>query len=107
VSITGRFVVSVLIVSKFFGDTDAFRRALTERADDLRKFGERSRTSGAIHHRFGVGDGFVLVVDEWASVDQFQAFMANPELQAFVAEVGAAGQPEVTVCQAVDSPDQF
>ncbi len=36
---------------------------------------------GAIHHRFGVGDGFVLVVDEWETIEQFQQFFSNPELQ--------------------------
>jgi hypothetical protein len=72
------------------------------------KFGELSRTAGAIHHRFGVGDGFVIVVDEWQTAEQFEAFMANPELQAFIAETGAAGgPPEVTVTEAVTSADQF
>jgi hypothetical protein len=34
--------------------------------------------------------------------------MANPELQAFIAQSGAAGgPPEVTVTEAVTSADQF
>ena len=101
-------VMSVLIVAKFHGDTAKFRQTLLERAEDLIKFGELSRTAGAIHHRFGVGDGFVIVVDEWQTAEQFEAFMANPELQAFIAQSGAAGgPPEVTVTEAVTSADQF
>jgi hypothetical protein len=100
--------MTVLIVGKVSGDTDTFRRALRERADEFRKFGELARTSGAIHHRFGVGQGFVLVIDEWESVEQLEAFMANPDLQAFIGQTGGTGQPEVTViAEVVDSPDQF
>ena len=48
-----------------------------------------AQTVGAIHHRFGIGDGFVLVVDEWESAEQFEAFFSNPDLQAFIGEIGA------------------
>jgi hypothetical protein len=105
---TEMIVMSVLIVAKFPGDTAKFRQALQERADEFTKFAETSRTSGAIHHRFGVGDGFAIVVDEWQTAEQFETFMADPQLQAFITEIGAAGgPPEVTVTEAVASADQF
>jgi len=100
--------MSVLITSKFQGDTAVFRQALVDHADQLAKFAEMSRSAGAIHHRFGVGDGFVLVVDEWESAGQFQQFFSNPDLQAFIAAMGAEpGPPEITVTEAVGSVDQF
>jgi quinol monooxygenase YgiN len=100
--------MSVLITSRFHGDTAVFRRALVDHAGRLAAFAEQSRAAGAIHHRFGVGDGFVLVVDEWASVEQFQQFFGNPDLQAFISEMGAdPGPPEITVTEAVSSADQF
>ena len=100
--------MSVLIIAKFQGDTDAFRKALTERAGEFEKIAAGTRSQGAIHHRFGVGDGFILVVDEWESAEQFQRFFANPELQAFIGTVGAAPTPpEIIVCEAVASADQF
>jgi hypothetical protein len=100
--------MSVFVVGKFHGDTAKFRQSLTDRAGDWEKNGETARASGAIHHRFGVGDGFVLVIDEWNSVEQFQQFFANPELQQFIGEVGAnPGPPELIICEAVASPDQF
>ena len=69
---------------------------------------ERAKSAGAMHHRFGIGDGFVLVVDEWASAEQFEAFFSNPELQAFIGSVGGGpGRPGITVTEAISSPDEF
>ena len=71
-------------------------------------FAEQARAAGAIDHCFGVGDGFVLAVDEWESVGQFQQFFGNPDLQAFLAAMGAdPGPPEITVTEAVATVDQF
>jgi quinol monooxygenase YgiN len=100
--------MSVLVIGKFQGDTAKFRQALTDRADEFAKISEESRSAGAIHHRFGIGDGFVVLVDEWGSVEQFQQFFSNPDLQAFIGSVGAApAPPEITVSEAVTSSDQF
>jgi quinol monooxygenase YgiN len=100
--------VSVIIVGKFQGDTAKFRQALVDRAAEFEEIADRAQEVGAIHHRFGVGDGFVVIVDEWESVDHFQKFMADPDLQAFIASVGAAGgPPEMIVSEAVSSPDEF
>jgi hypothetical protein len=104
---SGGFVMSVLISGKFSGDTAKFRQSLVDRASEYAQIGEQARAAGAIHHRFGVGDGFVLLVDEWESVEKFQQFFANPQLQAFIGEVGAAGAPDLTVTEAVSSPDEF
>jgi hypothetical protein len=100
--------MSVLVTGKFQGDTAKFRQALADRADEFAKIADRARTAGAIHHRFGIGDGFVVIVDEWESADDFQLFFADPELQAFIESAGAAPvPPEITVTEAIASPDQF
>jgi hypothetical protein len=100
--------MSVLVVGKFQGDTAKFRQSLQERADEFAAIAERAKTVGAIHHRFGIGDGFVVVIDEWESADQFNAFFSDPSLQEFIGSVGAAaGPPELTFSEAVSSPDQF
>jgi hypothetical protein len=100
--------MSVLITVKFQGDTATFRRALTERAGEFEKIAGMARSAGGIHHRFGIGDGFVLVVDEWQSAEHFQRFFADPDLQAFIGSTGAApAPPEITVTEAVTSPDQY
>lgn len=100
--------MSVIVVAKFQGDTATFRQALTGRAGEFEKWGDLARASGGIHHRFGIGDGYVVVVDEWESVDHFQQFFGNPELQAFIGTVGAApAPPEMIISEAVASPDQY
>jgi hypothetical protein len=99
--------MSVLITVKVSGDTDTFRRALTDRSNEFKEIGERAQGVGAIHHRFGVGEGFVVAVDEWETVEQFEQFFGDPELQAFIGTIGGTGAPEITVTEAVSSPDQF
>jgi hypothetical protein len=100
--------MSVLVTGKFQGDTASFRRALTDRAGEFEKIAVIARSSGGIHHRFGIGDGFVLIVDEWQTAEQFEQFFTNPELQTFIGSVGAdPGPPDITVAEAVTSPDQY
>lgn len=100
--------MSVVITVKFAGDVATFRQALTDHADEYAQFSRQARESGGgIHHRFAVGDGFVLVVDEWESVEHFQKFFANPELQALIGKSGATSAPEITVGESISSPDQY
>ena len=100
--------MSVLVTVKFPGDTATFRQALTGRADEFAKLKESAKAAGGIHHRFGVGDGFVLVVDEWEDPAHFERFFGDPSLQAFIGTLGAAPvPPEITLTEAVASPDQY
>ncbi len=98
----------MLVVVKVQGDTAKFRQSLANRAGEYEKIADMARAAGAVHHRFGVGDGFVVAVDEWQTAEQFQQFFANPDLQAFIGTIGADPvPPEITVTEAVASPDQF
>lgn len=101
--------MSVLVIGKFQGDTETFRQAIVERADEFAEIGERARAAGAIHHRFGVGADHVVVCDEWESVPHFEKFFSNPELQAFIGSVGAdlSAPPELSITEAIESADQF
>lgn len=100
--------MSVLVVGKFEGDTAKFHQALQERADEFAAFSERARSAGCIHHRFGIGDGHVVVIDEWGSAEQFQSFFGDPSLQEFIASTGAAlSPPELTFTEAMSTPDEF
>jgi hypothetical protein len=100
--------MSVLVIGKFQGDTAKFQQSLTDRAGEFEKIAADARAHGAVHHRFGIGDGFVMIVDEWQSVEQFQQFFANPDLHTFIESVGAnPGPPDLTITAAITSPDQF
>ena len=99
--------MSVLIIGKFPGDTAVFKKVMTDRADELVGISEQARAAGSIHHRFGVGDGFVVLVDEWESPQQFEQFFGRPDIQALVGEMGASGPPEITVVEAVATPSDY
>ena len=100
--------MSVLVIAKFTGDVAKFRQSLADRGGEFVKVRDQARTAGAIHHRFGIGDGYVVVVDEREGMAHFEKFFADPELQAFIASTGAASQPpEITVAEAISSPDEF
>lgn len=100
--------MSVLVLGKFKGDTTAFRQALADRSGEFAKMAEQAQAAGGIHHRFGIGEGFVVIVDEWESAEHFEQFFANPELQAFIGSIGAEpGPPELTIAESVTSADQY
>jgi len=101
--------MSVLVVMKVSGDTATFRKAMAERTDELGASAARAKDAGAIHHRFGIGDGFVQVIDEWENGEQFQKFFGDPKMQEFVASLGAdtSNPPEITITEAIASPDEF
>jgi heme-degrading monooxygenase HmoA len=100
--------MSVLVTMRIAGDTEKFREFMTSGADRLRAIRDAAKAGGCLHHRFGVGDGYVLVVDEWESEEAFQAFFAdNPDLPGVMQDAGAQGPPELTFLHAVESPDQF
>jgi heme-degrading monooxygenase HmoA len=100
--------MSVVVTVRVPGDTDRFRDFLSSEGDKLRPISEEARGVGCLHHRFTVGEGFVLVVDEWESGEQFQQFFeGNEAIAAVMRDSGAQGEPEVTIAEAVETPDQF
>ena len=99
--------MSVLISVKVAGDVAKFQSLLDSDPDRFRAIAEEGKSRGAIHHRFGIGDGYVLVIDEWESAEAFQEFFQSPDIAAVMTESGAQGEPEVTIAQAISSPDQF
>lgn len=101
--------MSVLVSIKVFGDTGVFKESLDQHADQYRKIAERAKERGAIHHQFAVGDGFILIDDEWDSADSFQSFFGESELRDFMRTAGADPDmaPEISFGDSIDSPDKF
>jgi hypothetical protein len=100
--------VSVLVTVTIPGDTDKFRAFVAEHPDRLVAIAQTGREAGAIHHRFAVGDGNVMVVDEWDTPEAFQGFFEGNEAIADVMQnAGAAGPPEISVYDAIETADQF
>src|SRR3954451_13321064 len=99
--------MSVLAVIKVPGDVSIFQKEMANRADEFEAIGNRAKSAGAIHHWFGIGDGYVMAIDEWGTAEQFQVFFGDPALQEFIGSIGGAGDPEVTITEAISSPDEF
>lgn len=101
--------MSVLISFKVPGDVELFTKSLESRADETVAISERAKAAGALHHRFALGPDYVVVHDEWDSVESFQQFFSDPSLQEFIASVGGdtSSPPELLIGEAIDSPDRF
>jgi hypothetical protein len=100
--------MSVLVTLKVTGDSDRFREFVSANPDKLKAIGDEAQGRGAIHHRFGVGDGYVLVIDEWESAEQFQGFFqGNPQIGEVMQAAGAQGEPEIAFGEAIETADQF
>jgi quinol monooxygenase YgiN len=100
--------MSILAVVKVSGNTATFQQALAERAAEFEAVATRAQAMGAIHHRFGIGDGYVLAVDEWETAESFEQFFGDPTMQEFIGSIGAdPAPPEISIVEAVASPDQF
>lgn len=101
--------MSFLITVQVPGDVATFKQALAERGEEFKAVAERAKAAGAIHHRFGIGDGYVVAVDEWESIDGFQGFFGEPSMQEFIGSIGGdpAAEPTIIVSEATTSPDQF
>jgi hypothetical protein len=100
--------MSVLITVTVPADTEAFRAFAADNPDALTAISSRGCELGAIHHRFGIGDGNVFVVDEWDSAESFQSFFEdNEEIAAVMQAAGASGPPQVSVYEALETADQF
>ena len=101
--------MSVIVIVKVAGDTDAFKAALTTRADDFRAIGERVRAAGALRHEYALTEDHGYIIDEWETAEAFRALFSQPDIQGFMYSVGVESGtiPEITIAEAVDSPDRY
>jgi heme-degrading monooxygenase HmoA len=100
--------MSVIVIGRFKADPAALKKLFAERAADFIAVSEESKGLGAIHHRFGAGDGEVLVLDEWDSAESFQKFFeGNTTIPEILQAANVQGPPEFVFFEALDSPDQF
>lgn len=101
--------MSVIVTIKVEGDSAQMREFLTVNGDRLTSIVEAARaTGGVIHHEFAIGDGFLLVIDEWDNAGSFdQFFSSHNEIAGMMQEAGATGAPEVTIAERIETADRF
>jgi hypothetical protein len=96
------------MVLRVKGDPSGFQQVAQDNAEAMQGIAERGRGRGAIHHAFYIGDGEVLVVDEWDSAESFKSFFEDeaPNIGPLMEQAGMhPTEPEFY--EKVDSADQF
>jgi hypothetical protein len=78
--------MSVLAVMTVPGDTATFEEFVSATSSFVLGLTEKSKA----------GDGEIVVVDEWNTAEDFQAFISSPEIQNVMGQMGARGEPRIT-----------
>ncbi|HEY2815469.1 MAG TPA: hypothetical protein VGJ03_18550 [Acidimicrobiales bacterium] len=99
--------MSVLVVMTVPGDTKAFESFMAQSPDRVKALTEEAKAAGCVGHRFAVGEGEIVVVDEWGTAEQFQEFISSPDLQKVMGEMGAQGEPQITIADPKGFPGEF
>jgi len=102
--------MSVIVIVKFPGArTDRFKEVYDRNVELMKAISAEGRSKGAIHHQFVEdADGEVMVIDEWGSAAEFEAFFgAQEDIQKVVGEIGLTGQPSTVSYQVLETPDRF
>ena len=89
------------------GDTAQFESFLGANKKLVEDLTDKAKAAGCSAHKFAVGDGQVIVVDEWDAAEHFQAFISSPEIQQVMGQMGAQGEPQITVGAAKGFPGDF
>lgn len=99
--------MSVLVVMNVPGDTATFEAFVADNNDLVVELTEKAKAGGCRRHQFGIGDGEIVVVDEWDTAEQFQAFISSPDIQQVMGQMGARGEPRITFADAKGFPGEF
>lgn len=105
--LNGGITVGVLIVMTVPGDTAQFESYVAANKDRIEELTEKAKAAGCTGHKFAVGDGQVIVVDEWGTADQFHGFIGSPDIQEVMGQMGARGEPQIVVGAAKGFPGEF
>jgi hypothetical protein len=100
--------MSVIVVGHMKVDPANVEKLWRDRKADFENIAKEAKAAGATHHRWGFGDGQVVIIDEWPDAASFQNFF---ESQATIPELmqaaGVQGPPEFEILEAKTAPDEF
>jgi hypothetical protein len=99
--------MSVLVVMTVPGNTATFESYVAQNSDLVLELTAKAKAAGCRGHRFAIGDGQIVVVDEWDTRAQFDGFIGSPEIQSVMGEMGASGPPEIMYADAKGFPGEF
>jgi len=100
--------MAVIVLGRMQADPANIQKLWKDRADDFRAVQKEAVAAGAIHHRWGFGDGFIVIIDEWSDAESFQKFFeTNSTIPQLMQAGGVQGPPEFTIVESATGPDEF
>ena len=100
--------MSVIVIGRMKADPAAVQKLWADREADFMTVQTEAKAAGALHHRWGLGDGEVVIIDEWPDGASFQNFFGgNAIIPSLMQEAGITAPPEFTIVEAATGPDQF
>lgn len=102
--------MSVVVIIKFPGaKVDKFKEVYARHAETMAAISAEGHSKGALHHMFVEDEnGDMMVIDEWGSMAEFEAFFATQDdIKAVVAEVGTSGAPSAVSYPVLETSDRF
>jgi len=100
--------MSVIVVGRMTVEPANVEKLWRERKSDFEVIGKEAKAAGALHHRWGFGDGQVVIVDEWRDAASFQQFFESHALiPQLMQAAGVQGPPEFEILEAKTAPDEF
>ena len=100
--------MSVHVVGHMKVDPANLAKLWADRRDDFLAVQEDAKAAGAIHHRWGFGDGVVVIIDEWPDAQSFQKFFeSQTTIPQLMQAAGVQGPPDFEIFEAQTGPDEF
>jgi hypothetical protein len=101
--------MSVIVIGRFrVASTADAKQALSSDPALVDEISEEAKQLGAVHHRFLEGDGELLVLDEWESVDAFNRFFqSNTKIPTVMQNAGVQGEPRFEFFSPMEAPGTF
>jgi len=100
--------MSDIVVLRIPGDTARFEAYAAANGELMARVAAEGRAAGATHHLFAIGDGEIMIVDEWDSAENFHTFFnSQTEIPNIMRDGGATGAPQVAVYRRLDTSDAF
>ncbi len=101
--------MSVMMGLRLTVDPARFEAVAREKQELMNGISARAKEMGAIRHMFMAGDGEVMVADEWASAEAFQAFFEEQgeKIGALMAEAGVSNEPQPVFWRPMETSDSF
>jgi quinol monooxygenase YgiN len=100
--------MSVIVIGRMQVEPANVAKLFSQRKADFEGIRKEAEAAGAQHHRWGFGDGEVVIIDEWNDAASFHTFFGSHTVIAdLMQEAGVQGPPEFTILEAEQAPDEF